>query len=122
MQPARLASISLAAAALLGARLWLVPALTLATIGIYAALVVFWTLPQSFLGGTAAAGAIALVNAIANLGGILGPTVVGYLKTATGTYAAAMGFFAAGLIMTIVVLYALSRSIPALKPAVMLER
>jgi hypothetical protein len=47
---------------------------------------------------------------------------VGYLKTATGTYAAAMGFFAAGLIMTIVVLYALSRSIPALKPAVMLER
>jgi ACS family tartrate transporter-like MFS transporter len=97
-------------------------ALTLATIGIYAALVVFWTLPQSFLGGTAAAGAIALVNAIANLGGFLGPTIVGYLKAATGTYAAAMGFFAAGLIVTIVVLCALSRSIPALKPAVMLER
>jgi ACS family tartrate transporter-like MFS transporter len=122
VQPALLASVSLAAAALLGASPWSVLALTLATIGIYAALVVFWTLPQSFLGGTAAAGAIALVNAIANLGGFLGPTVVGYLKTATGTYAAAMGFFAAGLIMTIVVLYALSRSIPALKPAVMLER
>jgi ACS family tartrate transporter-like MFS transporter len=122
VQPVLLAAASLAAAALLGASLWSVLALTLATVGIYTALVVFWTLPQSFLGGTAAAGAIALVNAIANLGGFLGPTIVGYLKTATGTYAAAMGVFAMGLVMTIVVICALSRSIPALKPAVMLER
>lgn len=122
VQPALLAAISLAAAAMLGASLWSVLALTLATIGIYAALVVFWTLPQSFLGGTAAAGAIALVNSVANLGGFLGPTIVGYLKAATGTYTAAMGIFAGGLIMTIVVLWTVSRSIPALKPAVMLER
>lgn len=122
VQPALLAAVSLAAAAMLGASLWSVLALTLATIGIYAALVVFWTLPQSFLGGPAAAGAIALVNSVANLGGFLGPTIVGYLKAATGTYTAAMGIFAAGLIMTIVVLWTVSRSIPALKPAVMLER
>lgn len=122
VQPALLAAVNLAAAAMLGASLWSVLALTLATIGIYAALVVFWTLPQSFLGGTAAAGAIALVNSVANLGGFLGPTIVGYLKAATGTYTAAMGIFAGGLIMTIVVLWTVSRSIPALKPAVMLER
>jgi nitrate/nitrite transporter NarK len=122
VQPALLAAASLAVAALLGTSLWSVLALTLATVGIYTALVVFWTLPQSFLGGTAAAGAIALVNAVANLGGFLGPTIVGYLKAATGTYAVAMGFFAAGLVMTVVVICALSRSIPALKPAVMLQR
>ncbi|HSM95753.1 MAG TPA: hypothetical protein VLT91_06905, partial [Rhizomicrobium sp.] len=122
VQPALLAAASLGAAALLGTSLWSVLALTLATIGIYTALVVFWTLPQSFLGGTAAAGAIALVNAIANLGGFLGPTVVGYLKASTGTYTAAMGFFAAGLIMTVVVITALSRSIPALKPAAVLQQ
>jgi ACS family tartrate transporter-like MFS transporter len=122
VQPALLAAASLAVAALLGTSLWSVLALTLATVGIYTALVVFWTLPQSFLGGTAAAGAIALVNAVANLGGFLGPTIVGYLKAATGTYAVAMGFFAAGLVMTVVVICALSRSIPALRPAVMLQR
>jgi len=121
VQPALLAAASLAAAALLGTSLWSVLALAFATVGIYAALVVFWTLPQSFLGGTAAAGAIALVNSIANLGGFLGPTIVGYLKTATGTYAAAMGFFAACLIMTVIVIMALSRSIPALKPAAVLQ-
>ncbi|HEY8949643.1 MAG TPA: MFS transporter [Rhizomicrobium sp.] len=118
VQPALLAAASLIAAALLGASLWSVIALTLATVGIYAALVVLWTLPQSFFGGTAAAGAIALVNSIANLGGFLGPTIVGYLKAATGTYAVAMGVFAAGLIMTAVVVTALSRSLPAPKPAV----
>jgi ACS family tartrate transporter-like MFS transporter len=78
---------------------------------------VLWTLPQSFLGGTAAAGAIALVNSIANLGGFLGPTVVGYLKQATGSYAAAMGFLSMGLVMTAIVIVGLSRSIPAPKPA-----
>ena len=118
VQPALLAAASLVAAALLGASLWSVIALTLATVGIYAALVVLWTLPQSFFGGTAAAGAIALVNSIANLGGFLGPTIVGYLKAATGTYAVAMGVFAVGLIMTAVVVTALSRSLPAPKPVV----
>ncbi|HEY2035146.1 MAG TPA: MFS transporter [Rhizomicrobium sp.] len=122
VQPALLAAASLAAAAVLGTSLWSVLALTLATIGIYAALVVFWTLPQSFLGGTAAAGAIALVNSVANLGGFMGPTIVGYLKTATGSYAAAMGFFAAGLIMTVIVIGALSRSIPALRSAAVLQQ
>ncbi|HXL99904.1 MAG TPA: MFS transporter, partial [Rhizomicrobium sp.] len=54
--PALLAAASLFASALLGANLWSVVTLTLATVGFYAALVVFWTLPTAFLGGTAAAG------------------------------------------------------------------
>jgi ACS family tartrate transporter-like MFS transporter len=117
VQPALIAAASLLIAAFLGASLWTVVALTVATMGVYAALVVLWTLPQSFLGGTAAAGAIALVNSIANLGGFLGPTVVGYLKQATGSYAAAMGFLSMGLVMTAIVIVGLSRSIPAPKPA-----
>jgi ACS family tartrate transporter-like MFS transporter len=121
VQPALIAAASLLMAAFLGASVWTVVALTVATMGVYAALVVLWTLPQSFLGGTAAAGAIALVNCVANLGGFLGPTIVGYLKAATGTYTAAMGFFAGGLIMTVVVIMALSRSIPASKPVVVVQ-
>jgi len=121
VRPALFAAASLAAAALLGPSLWTVIALTFATIGIYAALVVFWTLPQSFLGGTAAAGAIALVNAIANLGGFLGPTVVGYLKQMTGSYAAPMGFFAICLVGTAVIIFMMSRSLPMPKPLAVLE-
>ncbi len=121
VQPALLAAASLVAAAFLGANLWTVIALTLTTMGIYAALVVFWTLPQSFLGGTAAAGAIALVNSIANLGGFLGPTIVGYLKQTTGGYAAPMGLFAAGLVMTAIVILLLARVLPVPKPVAVLQ-
>lgn len=111
--PVLLAATAFLATARLGTSLWSVVALSIASIGIYSALVVFWTLPQSFLGGTAAAGAIALVNSVANLGGFFGPTIVGYLKDATGTYAAAMVCFAFGLIATAIIVFAMARILPA---------
>jgi ACS family tartrate transporter-like MFS transporter len=117
VQPALVAAACLLIAAFLGASVWTVVALTVATMGVYAALVVLWTLPQSFLGGTAAAGAIALVNSVANLGGFLGPAVVGYLKQATGSYAVAMGFLSMGLVMTAIVIRGVSRSIATPRPA-----
>ena len=42
-----------------------------------AVLPVFWALPSLFLGGAAAAAGIALVNSIANGGGIFAPKVIG---------------------------------------------
>lgn len=54
----------------------------------------FWTLPSAFLTGAAAAGAVGLINSVGNLGGFLGPYVVGYLKTSTGSFKAAMWFMA----------------------------
>jgi nitrate/nitrite transporter NarK len=42
--------------------------------------------------GTAAAAAIALINSVGNLGGYLGPTLLGKAKDATGNYTA--GLFA----------------------------
>lgn len=111
--PALLAATAFLVTARLGTSLWSVVALSIASVGIYSALVVFWTLPQSFLGGTAAAGAIALVNSIANLGGFFGPTVVGYLKDATGTYAAAMVFFAFCLVASSAIVWRISKSLPA---------
>jgi MFS family permease len=50
----------------------------------------FWTLPTAMLSGTAAAGGIALINALGNLGGFFGPYLFGLIKDATGgsfTYA-----------------------------------
>jgi MFS transporter, ACS family, tartrate transporter len=42
------------------------------------------------LAGSAAAAGIALVNSIGNTGGFLGPTLVGFVTDATGSYAAAL--------------------------------
>jgi nitrate/nitrite transporter NarK len=47
---------------------------------------VFWAMPPQLLGGAAAATGIALINAIGNLGGFVGPTLIGALHQATGGY------------------------------------
>ena len=46
----------------------------------------FWALPAKFLQGTAAAVGIAAINSLGNLGGFFGPSVIGALKTSTGTF------------------------------------
>ena len=108
--PALLAAASLCVAAALGGGTATVVALSVAVIATYAALVVFWTYPMSFLGGTAAAGGIALVNAIGNLGGFLGPYLLGWLKTETGGFGAGMLVLAAGLTATAGIVFAFSRN------------
>ena len=72
---------------------WLVnsPVLSVAAIcigaaGTLAILPIFWTLPASILDGAAAAGAIAMINALGNVGGFAGPFVIGWIKDATGSF------------------------------------
>ncbi|MEZ5420822.1 MAG: hypothetical protein R2708_26245 [Vicinamibacterales bacterium] len=72
-------------------------ALSVAAFGIWGALGPFWALPAAFLRGTAAAGGLALVNAIGNIGGFVGPALVGYARDATGTFSAGLWVLAAGL-------------------------
>ena len=38
---------------------------------------VFWTLPTAFLTGAAAAGGIAMINSVGNIGGFLGANILG---------------------------------------------
>lgn len=59
--------------------------LTVAAIGVFCTFAVFWTLPTAWLSGTAAAGAIALINSVGNLAGFGGPYIVGWIKDATGS-------------------------------------
>ncbi|MCA9179100.1 MAG: MFS transporter [Planctomycetales bacterium] len=51
--------------------------LCLAQAGMMSMLPVFWTLPSVFLSGVAAAGGIALINSVANIGGFFGATILG---------------------------------------------
>ena len=57
---------------------------SVAAMGIYSLVGPFWALPTAFLGGTAAAAGIALINSVGNLGGFLGPFLLGKIKTETG--------------------------------------
>jgi len=70
-------------------------ALTLAAVGIYAAGSTFWSLPTAILTGTGAAAGLALVNSVGNLGGLAGPSIVGMIRQATGSFTAALLFLAA---------------------------
>ena len=79
----------------------------IAAAGVYAYLPGFWSLPTSFLSGTAAAASIGLINSIGNLGGYAGPYAVGYLSTSTGSffwgvlYLSLSALVAAGLVLSI---------------------
>ena len=63
----------------------------LSAIGIYAAMGVWWTIPTTFLTGPAAAGSVALINSCGNLGGWVGPYMMGWVKTTTGSFH--LGYF-----------------------------
>jgi ACS family tartrate transporter-like MFS transporter len=58
--------------------------LVLAFCGIKSTIAPFWAWTTGFLSGTAAAGAIALINSVGNLGGFVGPYFVGRIKDYTG--------------------------------------
>jgi nitrate/nitrite transporter NarK len=70
---------------------------TIAAIGIFSALPVFWALPSRFLTGAAAAGGIGLINSVGNLGGFAAPYATGALRDLTGTNRA--GMWVVGVIM-----------------------
>jgi ACS family tartrate transporter-like MFS transporter len=74
-----------------------IAALSLAALGIYAAIGTFWSVPTAILTGTGAAAGLALVNAIGNLGGLAGPAVIGVLKQANGDFTLALLFLAGAL-------------------------
>ncbi len=56
-------------------------------------------MPTLFLTGSAAAAGIATINSIGNLGGLLAPAIVGYLRQATGDFTAALFFLAGSLVL-----------------------
>jgi MFS transporter, ACS family, tartrate transporter len=62
---------------------------------LYAYLPVFWTHPTARLTASSAAFAIGLINSIGNLGGYVGPKIVGELKTRSGNFQSGLWFLAA---------------------------
>jgi ACS family tartrate transporter-like MFS transporter len=64
----------------------LILAFTVAQMALRSLAAIFWAMPPQILGGRAAAAGIALINALGNLGGFVGPAVIGMLHDFTGGY------------------------------------
>jgi ACS family tartrate transporter-like MFS transporter len=60
--------------------------LSIAAMGIYSYTPVFWSMPTAFLRGDAAAAGIAFINATGNLGGFLGPYLMGWFQDLSGDF------------------------------------
>jgi nitrate/nitrite transporter NarK len=67
-------------------------ALCLVAFALFSCTAVFWTLPGRFFAGASAAAGIALINSVGNLGGYIGPFVIGALKEYTGNLASGLYF------------------------------
>ena len=64
--------------------------LSIAMVGLASMFGPFWTLATSFVNGVGAAAGIALINSIGNVGGFVGPYLLGSLKTMTSSFAAGL--------------------------------
>lgn len=83
----------------------------------FAAFPVFWTLPMALLSGTAAAAGIALINSVGNIGGFLGPIIIGEVKDMTGSYGMGIAVVGAFVFLSGLLTLTLARKAPEVAAA-----
>jgi MFS family permease len=87
---------------------WLVVALGVMGAGVVASIPAFWALPPKLVTGAGAAGGIALINTLGQLGGIVSPVMVGRIKDITGSTTPALYVIGSlSLVCAAILLYAL---------------
>jgi ACS family tartrate transporter-like MFS transporter len=79
----------------------------LAYVGFKAYMPAFWSLPNLFLTEAAAAGSIGLINSIGNLGGFLGPYVLGKVQTVTGSFVGGIYFLCVSMMLSAAIVFLL---------------
>jgi ACS family tartrate transporter-like MFS transporter len=77
--------------------------------GIRGYLPAFWSLPNLFLSGAAAAGSIGFINSVGNLGGYMGPTVLGKVEKVTGSFTGGLYFLAVCIALAATIIFGLYR-------------
>ena len=111
--PWLLAALAFAAASAVQSNELVLSALTVGSTAVFAAYGAFFSLPSSFLRGTAAAGGIGLFNMFGNFGAFFGPTLVGVLTNRSGDYAAGLTTVAVWFVLAALIVAALGRAIAA---------
>jgi ACS family tartrate transporter-like MFS transporter len=103
------AAAGLFLAALASGAVAIVAALVLVNVGITSAKPPLWSLPTLFLSGPAAATGLAAINSLGNLGGFVGPAMIGWIRTQTGGFAGGLYFVCALLLVSATATFIVSR-------------
>ena len=88
-------AVGLAVAGLFSVSYWGLLAMCVASVGQNGTKPCFWPLPSTLMTGSAAAASIASINSVGNLGGFIGPYIVGWIKDTTQSFAAGLYFLSA---------------------------
>jgi ACS family tartrate transporter-like MFS transporter len=109
--PFLLTAACLAAAALTQSNTIVLTALVVGLAAVFAAFGPFFSLPSSFLRGTAVAGGIGLVGTFGNFGAFLGPTLTGALVQGSGDFRSGFGADAIGFALAALIVAAVGRAL-----------
>jgi ACS family tartrate transporter-like MFS transporter len=104
------AAVGLAGTAFFTGSAWALVTMSVAAIGLYGSRPSFWPMPSLFLTGSAAAAGIALINSIGNLGGYIGPFVVGWIKQSTNSFEMGVYFLAGCALSSALITYLTTRA------------
>jgi MFS transporter, ACS family, tartrate transporter len=109
--PLLLAAFAFALAGVMQSNVAVLAMFTFGWLGFYFAFGPFYSLPSTFLRGTAAAGGIGLFNTLGSLGGFFGPSLFGVLKQGSGDYATGLAAAAFGLVLAALIVFSVGRAI-----------
>ncbi|HEX3861938.1 MAG TPA: MFS transporter [Stellaceae bacterium] len=90
--------------------MWAVIFVALVEVGSGVARPMFWTVPPTFLSRSAMAGAFGLITSFGNFGGIIGPIVIGWLKTTTGSFSGGLYYIAVVTLIAAIIFAAVPMS------------
>jgi MFS transporter, ACS family, tartrate transporter len=125
--PILIMAVSMVVAAFVQDPIAKMAAFSVAAFGAYCSIPPFWALPTTLLSGAAAAGGIALINSIGNLGGFAGPWIMGLVKDATGNFSGALLIMAIMDILAVLIVLTFpshpeSKSVGPLNPSSELQK
>jgi MFS transporter, ACS family, tartrate transporter len=101
------------------ARLFCAVALfTVALFGLKSYMPAFWALPSLLLSEAAAAGSIGLINSLGNLGGFVGPSVLGFVETRTHSFVPGLMYLCLSMVISATIILTLGLGHRLAKPQV----
>jgi MFS transporter, ACS family, tartrate transporter len=86
-------------------------ALAAASFGVNASKGPIWAVPSQFLSGARAAAGFGLINSLGNLGGFIGPLLIGWIKTRWGSYTGGLNLVGAMMALSAVLMVAVGKSV-----------
>jgi ACS family tartrate transporter-like MFS transporter len=80
---------------------------TVALLGLKAYMPAFWAMPSLLLTEAAAAGSIGLINSVGNLGGFVGPFLLGFIESRTHSFLPGLMYLCFSMIISATIIFTL---------------